>query len=105
QTASIARAPSALDDQSAAYQSIIYYKGAMVFRMLREAIGKEKFNELLSRFLEQFRNKNASIDDFEKLTSQVAGQNMRYFFAQWVEGTGVPEFTYDYQIIRTRSGK
>jgi aminopeptidase N len=104
-TASIARAPSALDDQSAAYQSIVYYKGAMVFRMLREAMGKEKFNELLGRFLQQYRNKNASIDDFEKLTTQVAGQNMRYFFAQWVEGTGVPEFTNDYQIIRTRSGK
>jgi aminopeptidase N len=105
QTASIARAPSALDDQSAAYQSIVFYKGAMVFRMLRETIGREKFNELLSRFLQQYRNKNASIDDFEKLTTQVAGQNMRYFFAQWVEGTGVPEFTTEYQIIRTRSGK
>jgi tetratricopeptide (TPR) repeat protein len=31
--------------------------------------------------------------------------NLRYFFAQWIEGTGVPEFTVDYQIIRTRSGK
>ena len=30
---------------------------------------------------------------------------MRYFFAQWVEGTGVPEFSVDYQIIRTRGGK
>jgi len=39
------------------------------------------------------------------LTTQVAGRNMRYFFAQWVEGTGVPEFTVDYQIIRTRAGK
>src|SRR6185436_14168031 len=29
QTASIARAPSALDDQSAAYQSIVFHKGAM----------------------------------------------------------------------------
>ena len=36
QTASIARAPGALDDQSAAYQSIVFHKGAMVFRMLRE---------------------------------------------------------------------
>jgi aminopeptidase N len=105
QTASIARAPSALDDQSAAYQSIVFYKGAMVFRMLREALGKEKFNELLREFLEQYRNKSASIDDFERLTTKIAGQNMRYFFAQWVEGTGVPEFTYDYQIIRTRTGK
>jgi aminopeptidase N len=105
QTASIARAPSALDDQSAAYQSIVLYKGAMVFRMLRETLGKEKFGQLLHSFLEQFRGKNASIDDFEKLTTQVAGQNMRYFFAQWVEGTGVPEFSVDYQIIRTRAGK
>ena len=56
-------------------------------------------------FLEQYRGKNASIDDFEKLASQVGGENLRYFFAQWVEGTGVPEFTVDYQIIRTRSGK
>lgn len=105
QTASIARAPSALDDQSAAYQSIVFHKGAMVFRMLRESMAKEKFDRLLRSFLEEYRGKNASIDDFEKLTSRVAAENMRYFFAQWVEGTGVPEFTVDYQIIRTRSGK
>lgn len=105
QTASIARAPSALDDQSSAYQSIVFYKGAMVFRMLRETIGKEKFAQVLRTFFEQYKGKNASIDDLEKLTTQVVGQNMRYFFAQWVEGTGVPEFAVDYQIIRTRSGK
>jgi aminopeptidase N len=105
QTASIARAPSSLDDQSAAYQSIVFYKGAMVFRMLRETIGKEKFAQLLRNYLQQYRGKDASIDDFEKLTSQVAGENMRYFFAQWVEGTGVPEFNVEYQIIRTRQGR
>lgn len=105
QTSSIVRAPAALDDQSAAYQSIVFYKGAMVYRMLRETLGKDKFNQLLRKFLEQHRNKSASIDDFERLASQVAGKNMRYFFAQWVEGTGVPEFSVDYQIIRTRGGK
>ena len=105
QTASIARAPSALDDQSAAYQSIVFHKGAMVLRMLRETIGKEKFDRLLQEFLQTYRGKSASIDDFEKLTTRVAGENMRYFFAQWIEGTGVPEFHVDYQIIRTRGGK
>jgi tetratricopeptide (TPR) repeat protein len=105
QTASIARAPGALDDQSAAYQSIVFHKGSMVFRMLRETMGKEKFDQLLRNFLESFRGKSASIDDFEKLATQINGNNLRYFFAQWVEGTGVPEFTVDYQIIRTRAGK
>jgi aminopeptidase N len=54
QTASIARAPSSLDDQSAAYQSIVFYKGSMVFRMLRETIGKDYFDKLplyVSRYL------------------------------------------------------
>ncbi|HEV8134628.1 MAG TPA: M1 family aminopeptidase [Pyrinomonadaceae bacterium] len=105
QTASIARAPSALDDQSAAYQSIVFYKGSMIFRMLRETIGRDNFEKLLYTFLDTYRGKNASIDDFEKLSSQISQQSLRYFFAQWVEGTGVPEFTVDYQIIRTRAGK
>jgi tetratricopeptide (TPR) repeat protein len=105
QTASIARAPANLDDQSTAYQYIMYAKGAFAYRLLRETLGKPKFDQLLHRFLEDYRGKNASIDDFEKLTSKMAGENMRYFFARWVEGTGVPEFQVDYLIIRTKGGK
>jgi hypothetical protein len=105
QAASIARAPSTLDDQSAAYQAVVFYKGAMVFRMLRETIRPAKFDELLKRYVGEFRGRNASIDDLEKLATAVNGESMRYFFARWVEGTGVPEFSVDYQIIRTRSGK
>ena len=56
-------------------------------------------------FLEKYRGKNASIYDFEQLTNQIAGKPMRYFFARWVDSTGVPEFKVDYQIIRTRGGK
>jgi aminopeptidase N len=77
----------------------------MVFRMLRETIGRDNFDRLLRTFLENYRAKNASIDEFEKLANQVSNESLRYFFAQWIEGTGVPEFTVDYQIIRTRSGK
>ncbi len=105
QTASLARVPSALDDQSVAYQYIMYAKGAFVYKLLRDTIGEQKFNQLVRNFLQQNRGKNVSIDDFEKYTSQVTGRNMRYFFARWVEGTGVPEFQADYEILRTRAGK
>lgn len=105
QTASLLRAPANLDDQSTAYQYIMYAKGAFVYKLLRDTLGAQKFDQLLRMFLQEYRGKNASIEDFEKLTSKVAGDNMRYFFARWVEGTGVPEFTSDYQIIRTRAGK
>ena len=105
QTASLSRTPAALDDQSIAYQYIMFGKGAFVFKLLRDTLGDQKFNQLMRTFLEQYRGKNASIDDFEKLASQVSGSPMRYFFARWVESTGVPEFQTDYQIIRTRAGK
>lgn len=105
QTASLLRAPANLDDQSAAYKYIMYAKGAFAYKLLRDTLGEQKFDQLLRTFLNEYRNKNASIDDFEELTSRIAGENMRYFFARWVEGTGVPEFTADYLIIRTRGGK
>lgn len=105
QTASLLRAPANLDDQSTGYQYIMFAKGAFVFKLLRDSLGQQKFDQLLRNFLQQYRGKRASIDDFEKLASAVAGDNMRYFFARWVEGTGVPEFQSDYMIIRTRGGK
>ncbi len=105
QTASLLRAPANLDDQSIAYQYIMYGKGALVFTLLRETLGAAKFDQLLKTYLQENRGRSASIDDFEKLTSRIAGQNMRYFFARWVEGTGVPEFSADYMIIRTKAGK
>lgn len=104
-TASLLRAPSSLDDQSTAYQYIMFAKGALAYKLLRDTMGEQKFNQLLRTYLERFRGKAASIDDFERLTSEVAGQNMRYFFARWIESTGVPEFKAEYLIIRTRAGK
>ena len=105
QTSSLLRAPANLDDQSAAYQYIMYGKGAFVFKLLRDTLGAKNSTSCCETFLQQYRGKNASIDDFEKLTSQVAGQTMRYFFARWVESTGVPEFSVDYLILRTTGGK
>ena len=105
QTSSLLRAPANLDDQSVGYQYIMYSKGAFVFKLLRDTLGADKFDQELRTYLQQYRGKSASIDDFEKLTTSIAGQNMRYFFARWVESTGVPEFTSDYLIIRTRGGK
>ncbi len=105
QTSSLLRAPANLDDQSTAYKYIMYAKGAFVFKLLRDTMGEQKFTQLLRTFLQKYKDKNASIYDFENLASEIAGENLRYFFARWVEGTGVPEFTADYLILRTRDGK
>ncbi len=42
QTASLVRAPANLDDQSVAYQYIMYAKGAFVYKLLRDTMGSAK---------------------------------------------------------------
>jgi aminopeptidase N len=103
--ASIARAPGELYDLSPSYISIIYYKGAFVYHMLRTLLGDDKFFKLLATYYQTFKGKNAGLGDFESLTTQIAGRNMRSFFGQWVDSTGVPEFRVEYLIIRTKEGK
>ena len=105
QTSSLLRAPATLDDQSVGYQYIMYAKGAFVYKLLRDTLGADKFDQLLPHLPAGVPRQSASIDDFEKLTDRIAGRDMRYFFARWIDSTGVPEFTADYLIIRTRGGK
>jgi aminopeptidase N len=105
QEASIARAPAQLNDQSPAYKSIIVYKGAYVYHMLRTTMGDEKFAQLIKNYYSTYKGQNASIENFEALASKTAGSNMRGFFGLWIDSTGVPEFKTDYSIIRTREGK
>ncbi|MEW6127586.1 MAG: M1 family aminopeptidase [Acidobacteriota bacterium] len=105
QEASIARAPSQLNDQSPAYRSVVFYKGAYVFHMLRSTIGDDKFFNLIKNYYATYKGQTTGIDDFEALTDKVAGSSMRGFFSLWVDSTGVPEFTSDYTIIRTKDGK
>jgi len=77
--ASISRAPSQLNDQSPAYRSVIFYKGAYVYHMLRSTIGDDKFFSLIKTYYTNFHGKNAGIDDFEALADKAAGsrRNMR----------------------------
>ena len=102
---SIVQAPSQLNDQTPAFRSIVFYKGAYVFHMLRSTLGDEKFFALLRDWYARNRGSNVSIADFERAASQAAGQDLRWFFGLWVESTGVPEFTWDYTVLKTNNGE
>ncbi|HEV2664413.1 MAG TPA: M1 family aminopeptidase, partial [Blastocatellia bacterium] len=104
QSASIRNAPKDLDDQTAPYRSVIFNKGALVFNMLRQLIGEEKFDKMLRDYYTKNEGRNVTLDEFEALATKTAGRNLRFFFGQWVESTGVPEFRSDYRMLRTKDG-
>ncbi|HET9529427.1 MAG TPA: M1 family aminopeptidase, partial [Blastocatellia bacterium] len=77
QEASISRAPAQLNDQSPAYRSVIFYKGAYVYHMLRSTIGDDKFFNLVKNYYSTKKGQNASIDEFETLAEKTGGSNLR----------------------------
>jgi aminopeptidase N len=105
QEAPIARAPAQLNDQSPAYRSVVFYKGAYVYHMLRTTLGDDKFFNLIKSYYATYKGQNAGIDDFESLTNKVSGSNLRGFYGLWIDSTGVPEFKVEFSIIRTKEGK
>jgi aminopeptidase N len=95
------------------YRSVVLNKGAMLFHMLHAMMGDAAFKAALHDFYFQFAEKSARIEDFENIAlrhvqaSAKPGQeppNLRNFFAQWLNSTGIPEFTIDYVVYRTPKG-
>jgi tetratricopeptide (TPR) repeat protein len=85
----------------------------MVFHMLRGMMGDTAFKALLHDFATQYAGKTARIDDFVTMADQhsqaavkagEAAPNLRGFFAQWLNSTGVPDFTIEYVTYRTHKG-
>jgi len=67
-------------------------------------MGDEKFHDLMTRYLEQFQTKPVSTEAFVKLASQVAGEDLNYFFEQWLNSSGVPELQDKWVVNRVKSG-
>jgi aminopeptidase N len=95
------------------YRSVVMNKGAMLFHMLRAQMGDIAFKAALHDFYFQFAEKSARIDDFEKIAERRAQAavrpqqdppNLQAFFAQWLNSTGVPEFSLEYVVYRTPKG-
>lgn len=93
-----------LEDYSPEYWATTAAKGAAVYQMLRNVLGEDNFKKFLKAIPEQFANKSVSTDDIAKLASDLAGQDLGYFFIQWIESSGAPQFKLEYTVYRTGKG-
>lgn len=93
-----------LDDYSPEYWALTAAKGAAVLNMLRSVIGDADFKKGLHAFMDKYSWQSANSEDFRKVMEQVSGQELRYFFIQWLESSGSPDFKLQYTIFRTQQG-
>jgi tetratricopeptide (TPR) repeat protein len=93
-----------LDDYSPELLALTGSKGAAVLGMLRYVIGDDKFFAALKQYAQQYAWKSANTDDFREVVEKVTGKSLDYFFIQWVESSGAPEFKLEYTVYRTQKG-
>ncbi len=94
-----------LDLFSPEFQSLVTDKGAMILHMLRWVIGDQKFNSTMRTFAAKYAGKAGSLDDFRAIAEQNYGDKLTWFFSQWLDSTGAPEFKTKYTVYRLGSGK
>lgn len=103
---------------AAAYDAIVYSKGAYVLHMLRMAMydGKtadDKFAAMMRDFATTYAGKNASTSDFQRIVEKHATPNLKltkdgkmdWFFSQWVYGTDVPKLAAKLDFTDAGGGK
>ena len=94
-----------LDPFSPQFQSMTLEKGAMVFHMLRWEIGDDNFGKTLKAIVSQYGTKPIRTRDVEKVAEEQSQQQLTAFFAQWLDGTGAPQFQDKYTVYRLGNNK
>jgi hypothetical protein len=101
-----------------AYQNVTYPKGAYVLQMLRSMMydvnDKDKnFIAMMHDFVESHRDKPASTESFKAVAERHMTKAMDlqgngrldWFFDEWVYGTQVPRYHFEYQTSPGEAGK
>ena len=98
----------------AAYQFLVYPKGAFILHMLRMMMfnqgskGDALFQVMMKDLVQSNFNRDISTEDFKKVVEKHLRGKMDWFFDEWVYGTEMPSYRFDYQLTdggTTLSGK
>ncbi|MFC1724786.1 M1 family metallopeptidase [candidate division KSB1 bacterium] len=79
------------------FDSHTYPKGACILHMLRFILGDEPFFRTLKHFLHKHEFQPVDTHDFMTAVKEVTGQNMDWFFEQYIFKPGHPVFDVSYK--------
>ncbi len=69
-----------------------YQKGSWILHMLRGVIGTEKFQQGIRTYYAKYYNANATTSDFRRIMEEVSGQDLEWFFEQWLYKPGALKY-------------
>jgi hypothetical protein len=100
------------------YQNVTYPKGAYILQMLRSMMyssqdGDKEFIAMMHEFVDAHRKEAASTESFKLIAEKHMNKAMDlngngrldWFFSEWVYGTQIPRYKFDYQTSPAEGGK
>jgi len=94
----------ALYDPKYMWGATVYQKGAWVLHMLRWTIGDSLFWQSLKAYGATHAYGNATTENFIAVVEDVCDRDLRWFFDQWVYGSGYPDLDAGWDVTRTEDG-
>jgi hypothetical protein len=112
--------------ETGSYTAAVYNKGPYAFHMLRETFrgpgprGPEGADQRFFAFLKQFSQELAETREIVTLDIQRAAEkglggvdengrpfnvDLGWFFDQWIRGSGMPQYSFDYDVRETEDGQ
>jgi tetratricopeptide (TPR) repeat protein len=93
-----------LDTFDPVFQSMANDKGGMLYHMLRWVMGDKKFDQAMRTLFEKYAGKPVGLKELRTVTSEIQGEPLTWFYSQWLDSTGAPEFKNKYTVFRVKKG-
>lgn len=72
------------------FNQSVYVRGGMTLYALRKTVGDDTFYKILKTWTAERKDRNATTEDFVKLSERVSGKQLRTLFSDWLYGTTRP---------------
>ena len=81
-----------LSDMSQVLNQLVYQKGGWVLHMLRGVVGTDAFWSGIRDYYGRYRDRNATTDDLRRTLEEASGQELAWFFDEWLRRPASPSF-------------
>ena len=76
-----------------------YERGAFTLLALQAVVGEETFSEIMRSYVERYRFRRVTTQDFIEVAEEVSGQGLGWFFDQWLLSTKQVDFVLEDVVV------
>jgi hypothetical protein len=86
-----------------AFSMNAYFKSSVIYNLLRDYFGREKYNEIMFEYMKRWNGKHPTPYDYFFTFNNVSGKNLDWFWQPWFFAKGFPDLAI--QEVKNENGK